>query len=119
MNRCVIRPQAAAQGFGLVELIVALTLLSVGLLALTGAVAVAQRSFAAAEAVEEGTSVAALVLDSLMSETMPVPGERRRGRMMARWTVHSDSVATVVDLTVHTVAGRDRQMSFRASRQAW
>lgn len=114
-NRCGRR----RSGFGLVELIVALTILSFGLLALTGAAAVAQRSFISAQAMEDGTSMAALVIDSLMRVPAPVAGERQEGRTRARWLVQEDSAASVIDVTVTVSDGaRQRQLTFRAVHHA-
>ncbi|HSJ30455.1 MAG TPA: prepilin-type N-terminal cleavage/methylation domain-containing protein [Longimicrobiales bacterium] len=106
-------------GFGLVEVIVALTILSIGLLALTGAAAVAQRSFIGARALQEGTDAAAAVLDSLMREPAPVDGARRVGRVDAQWAIRQDSVATNILLTVVVSDGaRLRRLDFRASHHA-
>jgi Tfp pilus assembly protein PilV len=112
------RPRGAA-GFGLVELIVALTILSFGLLALTGAAAVTQRSFMGARAMEEGTEMAALVLDSLMRAPVPTTGERSIGRTRARWRVQEDSATTQIHLTVSVADGaRERRLTFRALHRA-
>lgn len=104
---------------GLVELVVALLLLAIGLLALTGAAAVAQRSLTTARALEEGAEVAAAVLDSLLREPSPLPGERTLGRTTAQWSVDADSVAVTIRLTA-TVAtgGRERQLTFGATHHA-
>ncbi|HSK19351.1 MAG TPA: prepilin-type N-terminal cleavage/methylation domain-containing protein [Longimicrobiales bacterium] len=106
-------------GFGLVELIVALTILSIGMLALTGAASVAQRSFIGARALQEGTDAAAALLDSLMSETSPVAGTRRVGRADAQWSIGRDSVATNILLTIRVNDGASiRRLDFHASHRA-
>ncbi|MGH7447433.1 MAG: prepilin-type N-terminal cleavage/methylation domain-containing protein [Longimicrobiales bacterium] len=106
-------------GFGLVELIVALTILSIGLLGLAGAAAVAQRSFSGAQAVEEGVDAAALVLDSLMRETVPAAGGRSVGRASVTWSVVNDSAAALIMLTVTVPDGaREQQLTFRAVHAA-
>jgi prepilin-type N-terminal cleavage/methylation domain-containing protein len=108
-----------AAGFGLVELIVALTILSIGMLALTGAASVAQRSFIGARALQEGTDAAAAVLDSLMREPSPVAGTRRVGRADAQWSIGQDSVATSIFLTIRVNDGaRSRRLDFHASHRA-
>jgi prepilin-type N-terminal cleavage/methylation domain-containing protein len=108
-----------AGGFGLVELMVALMILSMGMVALTGVAAVAQRSFSAAQALEEGANAASLMLDSLMREPAPVAGQWQDGRASAQWSVWRDSTAMVIDLTVTVADGaRDRQLTFRASHHA-
>ena len=106
-------------GFGLVEVIVALTILSIGMLALTGAAAVAQRSFIGARALQEGTDAAAAVIDSLMREPAPANGTRQIGRVDAQWTIQQDSVATNILLTILVTDGaRVRRLDFHASHQA-
>lgn len=106
-------------GFGLVEVIVALTILSIGLLALTGAAAVAQRSFIGARALQEGTDAAAAVLDSLMREPSPANGARRVGRADTQWAIRQDSVATNILLTVLVSDGAHvRRLDFHASHHA-
>ena len=110
---------SSSSGFGLVELIVALTILSVGLLALTGAAAVAQRSFNSAQALEEGADVAAIVLDSLMREPIPAAGERTVGRTKAQWSVRTDSMAVSIHLSATvTIGARERQLTFSATHHA-
>lgn len=112
-------PLSRNGGFGLVELIVALTILSFGLLALTGAAAVAQRSFLGAQAMEDGTNTAALVIDSLMREPAPVAGERQEGRTRTQWVVREDSTTTTIEMTVTVSDGaRLRRLTFRAVHHA-
>lgn len=109
------RLECRGTGFGLVELVVALTILSIGLLALTGTAAVTQRSLMGARAMQEGTDAAALVLDSLMRVAAPTDGSRIFGRTNAEWSVQDDSVATRIHLTVSVADGaRERQLTFRA-----
>lgn len=110
---------ARHSGFGLVELVVALTILSVALLGLAGAAAVAHRSFMGAEALDQATDAAAMVLDSLMREDAPVAGERRTGRALLRWSVRVDSAGTAIALTVAVPDGaKTRQLSFNAIHHA-
>ena len=75
---------------GLIELIVAMTILSVGVLGLAGAATFAQRSFASAEAIELGAEAAAEVIDSLLREPRPVTGARQIGIAHVSWTVRSE-----------------------------
>src|SRR5690606_7292961 len=99
----------------LIELIVALTILSVGLLGLTGVAAVAHRSFISATALEQGADAAALVIDSLMNVPGPVAGERRIGRAVARWTVSVDSTIVRLDVAITVSDGaRAQRMDFHA-----
>lgn len=113
------RPESRRAGFGLVELIVALSILSIGLLALTGTAAVTQRSLIGARAMEEGTDVAALLLDSLMRVPAPATGQRIVGRSTADWVVHDDSTGTLLDLTITIADGaREHQLTFHAVHHA-
>lgn len=86
-------------GASLVELIVALTVFTVGLLGLAAVAAVAQRSFAAASAIERGAEVVAQIADSLLRVPAPGPGERRAGDVIVRWDLVGDSTATLLVLT--------------------
>lgn len=107
------------QGFSLVELVVAMTILTISLVGLAGAAAVAHRSFTGAEALEHGTDAAAFVLDSLMREPAPTHGERRFGSATATWTVVADSTSTGIALTVRIAEGeRERDLSFYATHHA-
>jgi prepilin-type N-terminal cleavage/methylation domain-containing protein len=82
------RPSLRA-GFSLVELVVALTLLSVGLIALAGSAAVAQRAFAGAAAMELSLRAAAEVVDSLFHVPAPSAGSRTIGHVDVTWIVTS------------------------------
>jgi prepilin-type N-terminal cleavage/methylation domain-containing protein len=109
----------ARPGLSLVELIVAMTLLSVGVLGLAGAAAVAQRSFAGAEALERAAHAAAVVLDSLMREPRPYDGERSVHDSTVRWTVVADSLLSRIDLTVTVFDGaRAHDVTYHAVHSA-
>lgn len=113
------RPAHGRSGFGLIELVVALMILSIGLLALTGAAAVAQRSLNTAQALEEGADIAEVVLDSLLREPAPAAGDRTVGRTKTQWTIHPDSTAVTIHLTATVIAGAaTRQITFRAIHHA-
>jgi prepilin-type N-terminal cleavage/methylation domain-containing protein len=107
--------RTVASGFGLIELIVALTVFSVGMLALTGAATMAQRAFASAAAIERAAHLAAAVIDSLLRQPLPAGGERTQPGAIARWTIASDSAAYRVELGVEvTDGGRTRHFDFSA-----
>jgi prepilin-type N-terminal cleavage/methylation domain-containing protein len=76
-------------GFSLVELVVALTLLSVGLIALAGSAAVAQRAFADAAATERSVRAAAEIIDSLAHVRAPQSGSRIIDQVEIAWAVSS------------------------------
>ena len=110
---------SARTGSGMIELIVALTLLSIGLLGLAAAAAVAQRSFTGSHAVEQGAEAAAFVLDSLVREPAPVPGSRDFGRARVTWFVENDSTAVVIVLSVNVPSGAgNRELTFRTVHAA-
>jgi prepilin-type N-terminal cleavage/methylation domain-containing protein len=106
-------------GFGLVELIVALTIISIALVGLAGAAAVAHRSFMSAEAIERGAEAAAFALDSLMRVETPVAGERRDSVAHVRWTIIEDSAAVMIALTVDVARPlHARRLDFQATHHA-
>lgn len=108
-----------ASGFGLIELIVALTILSVGVLALTGAAVVAHRSFTSADAIERAAHAAAAVLDSLMHEHAPVAGERVAPGATVRWTVAAEADVRRITATVDVAdGGRQRRIVYHAVHNA-
>jgi prepilin-type N-terminal cleavage/methylation domain-containing protein len=77
-------------GFSLVELVVALLILSMALVALTGSALLAQRSLEEAAAAEAATRAVSLVADSLMAESTPGPGTRQVDHVEVAWTVAED-----------------------------
>jgi prepilin-type N-terminal cleavage/methylation domain-containing protein len=90
----------APPGFSLVELIVALTLLAVVMIALAGSALVAQRSFVEAGATERAVSAAAAVLDSLLRVPAPESAARRIDGIVLEWDVATAGDALVLDLRV-------------------
>ena len=77
---------ARTQGFGLVELLVALTILGAGILAVAGTALVAARRLRASELQQEAVLAAAGVLDSVAFAGPPVvAGTRRAGALEIDW----------------------------------
>jgi prepilin-type N-terminal cleavage/methylation domain-containing protein len=106
-------------GFGLVELLVALTVLAVALVGLAGTAVYAHRSFVTAEAIEDGAAAAAAVLDSLVRVPAPVDSARRDGRVTLRWTITPDSSGADIRLAVDIADGaRVQRLTFHAFRAA-
>lgn len=106
-------------GFSLVELIVALLLLSMGLVALAGAAAVAQLSFAEAAAAEHAANAAAAVIDSLMREPAIQSGSAGLGMVDVQWTVTAGGgVERIAVMTTVEYAGLAREFEFHAARLA-
>src|SRR5262245_56332935 len=88
-------------GFGLIEVIVALTLLSVGLLGVAGSAVLAGRLIREADADEQAMSEAMPVLDSLTLQRTPSSGSRQAGRARLVWTVSTDSAGiSTINLTM-------------------
>src|SRR5262245_9566824 len=88
-------------GFGLIEVSVALTLLSVGLLGVAGSAVLAGRLIREADADERALSEAMPVLDSLTLQRMPSSGARQAGSGRLIWTVNTDSAGiSTIDVTV-------------------
>ena len=99
----------ARAAFGLVELIVAMTLLAVGVLGLAAVALVAHRSFATADALERTGMAAAAVIDSLLREPAPVAGERTVYDARVHWTVNADRESSgAIDVTVEVTDGARR-----------
>lgn len=72
-------------GFSLVEAIVALTLLTVGLLGAVATQSLAARLLREAEARGGAVDLAGAILDSLLVVAAPTDGEREEGTFRARW----------------------------------
>jgi prepilin-type N-terminal cleavage/methylation domain-containing protein len=89
-------------GFSLVELIVALTVLSVAVLGLAAAGTTAQRAFSAADAEDRAVRAAAAVLDSLGREAAPAAGSRELFGTVVSWeaatTPHRLELTATVEL---------------------
>jgi prepilin-type N-terminal cleavage/methylation domain-containing protein len=80
-------------GFGLVEVIVAITLIGIGVMSVAGSAAFANRTLQNAEDQEAAAQLAANVLDSLSYAVPVIAGTRADGRLTARWTpTGADSV---------------------------
>jgi type II secretory pathway pseudopilin PulG len=97
---------SARFGFGLIELVVALTIVAVGVLALAAAALTAQRAFMSADALQRAGAAATMVLDSLMHQTDPAAGERLLDNCNLRWTARAAGRdLTVIDMTVELLDG--------------
>jgi prepilin-type N-terminal cleavage/methylation domain-containing protein len=116
----MIAPRSRSRaGFSVVELVVALTVLSVGLLALAGTAVVAQRSFATADATERAARAAAAVIDSLLRVREPVGGSRDVYGTAVTWSVAGDSerLRLFTEVRVHDGATPHR-FTFESQRLA-
>jgi prepilin-type N-terminal cleavage/methylation domain-containing protein len=117
MAATTARSTAARSGFSMVELVVALTLFSVGILGLASAAVLAQRQLAAADAIERSARAAAAVLDSLVLEPSLADGRSSQHGATVRWTVAVDSFLTTIVADVEVGDGvHTRRVEFRASQ---
>jgi hypothetical protein len=87
-------------GFGMVELVVAMTLLAVGVLGLAAAAALASRSLNSSAASDRATRAVAAVLDSLVHVGVPSAGERTADGVTVRWVTQHDSALVAIRATV-------------------
>ena len=108
---------SARRGFGLIELVVALTILAFGVLGLAAAALMAQRAFMTADALQRAGTAASIVLDSLMRQTDPASGERIIDNVTVRWIARSTGRdITAIDLTAElTDGGALRAVTYQAS----
>jgi Tfp pilus assembly protein PilV len=115
---CRSRPRSALRpGFSLVELVVAMTLLSVGVLGLAAAAALALRSMNSAAAMDRGTRAATTLLDSLAHVATPSAGERTEDGVRIRWSIEQDSVLTHLRAVVEVgVPAATRRVEYATSR---
>jgi prepilin-type N-terminal cleavage/methylation domain-containing protein len=113
----VTAANTARDGFSLVELIVALTVLGVGILGVVAAATAAQRSFAVAAAEERATRAAAVVMDSLLRDSAPAAGERQLFGLSASWETTADREIMDIVTTVEAAHGSNtRPLKFHARR---
>ena len=93
-------------GFTIVEVIVALTLLSIGLLAVASSAGSAALLLRRSELQEEAAFVAAQVLDSLAVTADPASGVQTRGAFQLEWTVTRELRTLTISLTVRAPGER-------------
>ena len=108
---------SARRGFGLIELVVALTILAIGVLGLAAAALMAQRAFMTADALQRAAVAATVVLDSLMQQTDPVSGERTIDNVTVRWTARATGRdLTAIELSAELLdGGALRTVNYHAS----
>jgi type II secretory pathway pseudopilin PulG len=94
-----VRPRVPC-GFGLVELIVAMTLLSVALLGLAASAVVALQSLNEADNLAEASREVAVTIDSLLLAAPTGEGERTAGGIRVRWRAAGDSLLYRINLEV-------------------
>jgi prepilin-type N-terminal cleavage/methylation domain-containing protein len=96
----------ARRGFSLLELVVALSVLSVGVLGLSAAAVVAHRAFVTADAVQRASYLAAAIVDSLAQAPRVMTGERIDAHTRAQWTVSPRAPGiAAVHVSVQVMAG--------------
>jgi prepilin-type N-terminal cleavage/methylation domain-containing protein len=82
----------ARPGMSLIELVVAMLLAAVGLVAVASAAVLAQRTLAGTATIERITREVATLMDSLAAHPYPASGERAAARLLLRWEVEPDSL---------------------------
>jgi len=103
-------------GFSLIEVLVAMTLLSVALLGVAGSALYAAQLLRQAQARERSTFEAMQVMDSLAGVRTPSSGQRSVDNIELQWVVSTMSVGPAsIDLTVSYRDGSARRiMRFRS-----
>lgn len=94
----VMRPRP--RGFSLVEILVAVTVLCVGVLGAAAVAAQAGVRLREAEALEAGIAAGTRVLDSLVQHATVEAGTRRIDRFRVQWTVARDGGTARIDAVV-------------------
>jgi len=87
------------EGFSLIEVVVALLVLEVGMLATSALALQALRTQRAAADLERARWAASLVLDSLSSDAPPGPGSMAVGDLVLRWGPPTNG-AVVLDVVL-------------------
>ena len=93
-------------GFSLIECIIAMLLLSIGVLGLAGAGVTGMRALTDADRTHIAALHAAAVLDSLVLLDRPVPGTQQRDGLRIDWQISSGQFGSRIDIAV-----RDAQMN--------
>ena len=106
---------AARHGFTLIELIIAMVLLAIGLMALTGALTVALRETASARLQHAALRAAGSVADSLALAASSDAGSLRRPGYAVWWTPQSCALGTCVRVSVDA-AGDTSSLLVRVAR---
>jgi prepilin-type N-terminal cleavage/methylation domain-containing protein len=98
--------QLAQRGFTIVEVLVAVMLLSVGLLALVGSAAVATRMISQGRRYTEASAEANQRLEILRSQTCAAmsDGSATQGRFTVAWTVTTDATGRARQVALQVVS---------------
>jgi type IV pilus modification protein PilV len=84
-------------GFTLIEILVALTLLSVGVLAAAGTLLAARTTLVSAERLHVATQSAADVADSLLSVPAPSAGSKQSGWGRVSWSIDAGGLRVIAE----------------------
>ncbi len=94
-----------APGFGLAEVLVALIVLTVGVMGAVATATLAVRTLHIAAEREAAVRAAGVVLDSLLQVSAPSAGEREIGSHRVRWTVRAEGRVRRIALEVESIEG--------------
>lgn len=86
------------RGFGLVEVIVAMTLIAVGVMSIAAGAAFSSRLLRIAENEEDAAHIAETIIDSIAYSGTRASGASDVGRFHAEWTAAASTV--LVDVTI-------------------
>lgn len=104
-----------APGFGLAEVLVALVVLTVGIMGAVATATLAVRTLHMAAEREAAVRAAGVVLDSLLQVRSPSAGEREFPRHRVRWTVRTEGRVRRIALEVESIeSGSSAPLRFEA-----
>lgn len=103
-------PDQPSRGFSLVEVIVAMTLLSIGLLAVAASGLAAARLMSASHAAEHAAAMVSSLADSLIQTRAVGSGNSATGSLQLRWTAElaKDSLTRTIVIEGDYFDGRSR-----------
>jgi type II secretory pathway pseudopilin PulG len=105
-DRAVSAFDPVAGGFGLVEVIVALSLLAIAIMSVAAGAAFSSVVLQNAETIEQAARIAELVIDSVSAASAPASGTRTQGMFTTRWGTD----AGAIQVTVSSIAAPTRDL---------
>ena len=98
-------------GFTIIELLVAIVILTIGMLALAGTAGLVASHVGDGGQLTSAAHTARTIIDSLATDdcTRLTSGSARRGRITVAWTVARDSVAATIDVATGSPLRRSQR----------